>query len=180
MKKNNMNIVYALYCPVRKIPLYVGQSCNGLERPMKHIKNTSHSKIINNWIRELELKGLSPMIVVLDNNIKKTLLLKRENFWIKHFIEKGFNLLNVRKPNKKHDIFNYKQTNSFSHKLSEWVKVNRKIKNLTQKDLAIYVKCGRNSIWNIECCTPHNTNISVIERIVEFLGGEILIKEQEK
>lgn len=94
-----MNIVYALYCPVRKIPIYVGKSSVWLDRPMSHIKNASHSMAINNWVKELKLKGLIPIIVILEHDVKKEFINEREKFWIKKFVDEKFDLLNVQ--NKK-------------------------------------------------------------------------------
>ncbi|HWY10571.1 MAG TPA: GIY-YIG nuclease family protein, partial [Bacteroidia bacterium] len=102
-KKVNMNIVYALYCPEKKTPKYVGKTTTGLGRPVSHIKNVSHNMDVINWVRELELKRLTPMIVILENDIKKELLDDREKFWIKYFIDKGFHLFNINYNTKKQE-----------------------------------------------------------------------------
>jgi len=122
-----MNIVYALYCPERKIPKYVGKSTVGLDRPISHIKNASHNMAINNWIRELGLKGLTPMIIVLENDIKKELLNDREKFWIKDFFEKKFNLLNGNNRNK---AINYKKSVSIK-KINIKINIGLKLEETT-------------------------------------------------
>lgn len=73
-------IIYGLYHPLTKKPVYVGRSTVGLDRPWSHISEKSHSIKVNKWVKDLKDNGLYPVIVVLDQAETNDILAKKEIF----------------------------------------------------------------------------------------------------
>lgn len=168
-----MNIIYALYCPIRKIPTYVGKSTVWLDRPMLHIKNASHSMAINNWVKELKLKGLIPIIVILEHDVKKEFINEREKFWIKKFVDEKFDLLNVQ--NKK-QIESF-HINNTKHKIKR--KSNSKIK------IGVSIKLEQPTIDVIYALLQEPENLklkgnfnAMVEHLVETHTDYIKMKKE--
>jgi hypothetical protein len=61
-----------------------------------HMRNNNGNKIKTAWINELKSLGLSPVLVVLEENLKEPECFAREAYWITHYIELGAPLTSTR------------------------------------------------------------------------------------
>lgn len=86
-------IIYTLSDPITKQVRYVGKTkCSITKRFNHHIdksrnKPTTHR---DNWIKSLLLKGLFPVIEIIDDDV-----IDYESYWINQFVYWGFNLTNM-------------------------------------------------------------------------------------
>ncbi len=93
--------IYALINPIGNSVFYIGKTIGTLESRLKaHLKNKENierTKVIDKIIND----GLTPNIIELERipcltEEEETNALLREDFWIKHYIEKGSKLCNVQ------------------------------------------------------------------------------------
>lgn len=84
--------IYALCDPDTKRVRYIGQSANPEKRFVTHAQ-VSGSKVMRNWVGKLKSEGKKPSLVVLES-VSESDKLKRERWWIEHYIERGEVLLN--------------------------------------------------------------------------------------
>lgn len=91
--------IYGLRDPETGQIHYVGQ-CNGdpHNRYRKHIHLSQSGRERNiekaRWIGELLAKGKEPSLVILEQ-CKADQLNEREQWWIKHYLAQGFDLVNI-------------------------------------------------------------------------------------
>lgn len=87
--------IYKLLDPRTNEVRYVGATIHLHERYMQHLRsaNLETSKKAH-WIRALKAEGLKPEIVVIQETTV-ALMDELELFWIRHYLKKGYRLLNT-------------------------------------------------------------------------------------
>jgi len=89
-----MYFIYALAEPTDSSIRYIGITTNLNVRYQNHLyKDEGNNK--SNWILELNDKGLNPKLIVLDTAENKQEALQKESDFIREYINKGCNILNV-------------------------------------------------------------------------------------
>lgn len=168
-------IVYALYHPVKSVPVYVGKTINGIDRPWKHITEKSHSNKVNDWVKELKEHSMQPVIVVLDRADDDVTLDKKETFWINSFINDGFALLNHHLINPAYFSLSYYKGDDYLSEVRVFIKRKRKENNLTQLDLANKAGVGLRLIRDIEQGKKTNFNTDVLQKIISLFGCRLTV-----
>jgi DNA-binding XRE family transcriptional regulator len=171
-------IIYGLYHPITKKPVYVGKSTVGLNRPWNHINEKSHNIKVNEWVNELKATGMNPVLVVLDQAETNEVLDKKEVFWINSIINDGYPLLNQRLVNPVY--FLLESSYSDDDYLSEirlFVKMKRKELKLTQQELAAKAGVGLRFIRALEQGTKTNFNTDPLYKILILFGVRLSLTQ---
>lgn len=169
-------LIYALYCPKRNKPVYVGKSSVGMRRPFEHIKEESHSIKVNEWVSNLKSDGLSPILVILEYSDDESILNEKETFWINKFILEGNVLLNQNKIKPiVFDVLEYFEDNVDNgiEDVSIFIKVKRKQCKLTQKELSLKAGVGLRFIRDIEQNNKNNFNTTSILKVLKLFGKKL-------
>lgn len=167
-----MNLIYALYCPINNIPVYVGQSSVGMNRPFMHIKEKSHSVKVNNWVSSLTSINQQPILVVLESEFKDEYLNSKEHYWIQRYLNDGHILMNQQNVSPifySTKEFDVEGDNDPLIEIRLFVKSRRKQLNLTQKELADKSGVALTVIRKIEQGKT-NMNIDVLLRVISMFG----------
>jgi len=170
----NNNLIYALYCPINNIPVYIGQSSVGIDRPFTHIKEKSHSKKVNEWVNSLKMANTQPVLVVLESDFKDEYLNSKEQYWIHKYLNDGNILLN--QTNVSSSFYSVKEFDIQVEQdlLSEvrmFIKAKRKILKLTQLELSQRAGVGIRFIRELEQGTKSNFNTDSIEKVLRLFGN---------
>jgi hypothetical protein len=179
------NLIYGLYCPIRKKPVYVGQTTKGIDRPFQHIKERSHSKKVNEWVHELKKDGLTPIIVILETFEDSSLLDDKERFWVQKFLNEGELLLNQQLVSPlilTVAEFSEQRETTFKDELALFVKGRRKILNLTQQRFCEKTGIGLRFLRSVEQGKFKKDNFSTksIETVLYYLGARLTIGPYKK
>lgn len=171
-------IIYALYCPIMGVPVYIGKSESGIKRPFEHINDKSHSGKIKEWIRSLKEDGTLPVIVVLEETTNPKHLLDKETFWINKFLSEGHLLLNQKQIQPA--IFTSLQFNTnkdvgYLSDISCFIKARRKILKITQKELASKAGVGLRFIRDLEQGRKKNFSIQRVAYLLNFMGAKLTV-----
>jgi len=145
------NIIYAVIDPVTQYPFYIGQSSDGIGRPLTHVTENSHNADVNDYIKILEEQGQQHIIVILEYVIQESMLDSKEIFWVNRYAQQGYPLLNKIKFKK--NALNEKEEFHIDTQLKvlgQIIRVNRVLRKLTQKQLSETAGIGRSSISKIE------------------------------
>jgi DNA-binding transcriptional regulator YiaG len=168
------NIIYALFCPIRQKPVYVGLSTKGITRPFEHISEKSHSIKVNTWISYLKSIGEKPILVILEKDINDTEILKaKEKFWINHYISEGNLLLNLQSISSESlEALEFEKSSdeSYISEIGDYVKARRKLLKLTQKELANKIGLGLRFIREVEQKKKKNFYLGSINYLLNCLG----------
>jgi y4mF family transcriptional regulator len=164
-------IIYGLYHPITKKPVYVGKSTVGLDRPWAHIDEKSHSSKVNEWVNELKTNGLSPVLIVLDQAETNEVLAKKEVFWINSIINDGYPLLNQSLVNPVYFLLE-SSYNDDDHlrEIRLFIKMKRKQNKLTQQELADKAGVGIRFIRELEQGPKTNFNIETLQKVLSLFG----------
>jgi y4mF family transcriptional regulator len=167
-----MNLIYALYCPNNNIPVYVGQSSVGMNRPFMHIKEKSHSFKVNSWVSSLASINQKPILVVLESEFKDEYLDSKEHYWIQKYLNDGHILMNQK--NVSPAFYSTKEfdsgpSNDSLLEIRLFIKAKRKMNNMTQKDLADKSGVALTVIRKIEQGKT-NIHIDVLLRVISMFG----------
>lgn len=168
------NIIYALYCPINNIPVYIGKSVLGIDRPFSHLKENSHNKKVNEFIVFLKKLNLSPIIVILESNFKEEYIDSKEEYWIHKFLNKGNILLNQKNVSSSFFCIKEFDKNIDYDLLSEvrmFIKAKRKLHKLTQKDLSLKAGVGLRFIRELESGHKTNFQTDTIGKILKLFGN---------
>jgi hypothetical protein len=169
-------IVYALYCPKRHKPVYVGQTTRGVERPFEHIKEQSHSNKVNEWVHNLHDEGLSPVVTILEWTEHESVLQDKETFWIQKLISEGNLLLNQNKVTPVFlDMVEFNAEGGNTLDIALYVKAKRKLNHLTQQQLAEKAGVGLRFIRELEQSTKNNFNTGSIIKILKLFGAKLTV-----
>ena len=164
-------IVYGLYHPITKKPVYVGKSTVGLNRPWDHIDEKSHSNKVNEWVNELKTSGLNPVLVVLDQAETNEVLTKKEVFWINSMINDGHPLLNQSLVNPVYFLLESSYSeDDYLKEIRFFVKMKRKERKLTQQELANKAGVGLRFIRELEQGPKTNFSIDTLHKILVLFG----------
>jgi len=173
----NNNLIYALYCPINKIPVYIGQSSVGINRPFTHIKERSHSKKVNDWVNSLSKVNLQPVLVVLESDFKDDYLNPKEQYWIYKYLNDGNILLNQKNVScsfylvKEFDIDTEKD---LLFEIRMFIKAKRKMLKMTQMELSQKAGVGIRFIRELEQGTKNNFNTGSIDKVLKLFGNIVL------
>lgn len=171
------NIIYGLYCPVSKLPVYIGQSSKGVDRAFEHINNKSHSVKVNEWISCLKEDGLSPVVVVLEKCEDATYLHDKEKFWVNKFIADGNLLLNQNlvKPHAFSTFLNPGEDNNGIIEIGNFIKTKRRMLKITQPELAKKAGIGVRVLRELEQGKKTNFSTDTINKILNLFGAKLSI-----
>lgn len=168
----NSNFIYALKCPLTDEIKYVGQTINGINRPLDHIINKSHSNKVNAWVNGLSEMGLSPHIIILEKDLHKKEINCREIHWIHYYIKAGNKLLNV----SHYDFDITTEKLEVSHKntvpIAKFVKVGRRKMGYTQPQFSKIAGVGLRFVRELEQGKDH-LRMDKILQCISILGGTI-------
>lgn len=171
------NIIYGLYCPKTKRPVYIGQSTKGLDRPFNHIQNKSHSIKVNDWVFELKESRLSPIIVILEDVQKSEQLNDKEKYWINKVLMEGNLLLNQQSVNPVY--FSVRDYNGDSYDfikdMALFIKYRRKLLKLTQIQLSQKSGISLKTIRAIEQGTKNNFHTAKLTTLLDCFGARMTI-----
>jgi hypothetical protein len=168
------NLIYALYCPKTNIPVYIGQTKNGLNRPFSHIKDQSHSIKVNEWVSILEEEGLKPMIVILEHSFNEEFLNDKESYWVNKFISQGHLLFNLKLIKPLHFInkeFDGEESSDPLQDIRIYIKAKRKMLKLTQHEVAERSGVGLRFYRELEQGHKTNFNTDSIVKVLSLLGN---------
>lgn len=172
------NLIYALYCPINKVPVYIGKTTKGLDRPFTHIENKSHSIKVKEWVKQLQDEGLSPMVVVLETTDNPMYLDIKEKFWINKTITEGHVLLNqtLIKPIT-FTTLSYSFNNQYDSKcdIGNFIRLRRMMAKLTQPELAQKAGVGLRVIRELEQCSKTNFSTDTINKILYLFGTKLIV-----
>lgn len=170
----NDNIIYALYCPVNNIPVYVGKSSVGVDRPFMHINEKSHSKKVNEWVSCLKDYGKHPVIVILESDFNKEYIDSKEQYWINRMINQGNILLNQKSVSSVFfhiKEFDRESNSDFLLEIRMFIKAQRRMHKLTQVELSRKAGVGLRFLRGIEQGAKTNFTTDGINRILKIFGN---------
>lgn len=170
-------IIYGLYHPLTKAPVYIGKSVKGMDRPWTHIEEKSHSKKVNEWIKDLANSNQQPVIVILDTAADDIILDKKERFWINSMINDGYPLLNQTLINPVYFTLtsSYNAEDDYLAELRMFIKMKRKQCGLTQSELAFKAGIGLRFLRELEQGTKSNFNTDSIQKILNLFGAKLSV-----
>lgn len=170
----NNNLIYALYCPINNIPVYIGQTTKGINRPFLHIKEKSHNKKVNEWVNYLKKINLNPIIIILESDFKDDYINSKEQYWIHKYLNDGHILLNQINISpffyQIKEFDNYTQNDLLSQ-IRIFIKAKRKMLKLTQVELAEKSGVGVKFLRDLEQGTKNNFNTKSIEKVLNLFGN---------
>lgn len=98
------NLIYGILDPRTNVCVYVGQTTEGIKRPITHLVN-SHNYMLRRFVSELLKDNLVPHIHIFESNLSINQLDEKESYWVKSMSDKNPNLFNIML-NRKEDFFN--------------------------------------------------------------------------
>jgi len=173
-------IIYCLYSPDMKTPVYIGKSEKGILRPWEHIAEKSHNKEVNNWVKDLKERGLQPVICILDEADNEGILAAKEIFWIQRFLGEGYKLLNIAgiRVSFFKDQFNFVETDPLRY-IRVFVRHKRKQLKLSQPEFAKKVGIGLRFLRELEQGSKINFNTESIQKILDMFGATLTVEINE-
>jgi DNA-binding XRE family transcriptional regulator len=172
-------IIYGLYCPITKKPVYIGMSTTGIDRPFQHIKEKSHSSKVNEWVSNLKKDGMSPILVILDTSESEEIIKEKETFWIQKMIIEGNILLNQSKVKPIYfESLIYNRPEIGNNNLEDvglFIKHRRRMLDLTQVELAKKAGVGLRFVRDLEQNTKDNFNTKSINKILRLFGAKLTV-----
>lgn len=173
---NLQKIIYCLYCPKNKVPVYIGRTQKGIDRPWKHIEKKSHNKEVNKWVSYLAENNDKPVLLILDSAEEEKLLAAKEEFWIQKYFSEGFTLLNLTYITSGYFITldSYKETDSLKY-IRIYIRNKRKANNLSQKELSEKSGVGIRFIRELEQGNKTNFNTNSLQKLLELFGGTLTV-----
>lgn len=158
-----------------------------MQRAKAHL-TYSHNESVNHWVAELREQGLCPLIDVIEECSEEDLQIK-ERFWIQYFTDKGCKLMNfvlykgaaiekleqdIAEAQRELDAILNKVVNDINElqTISGFIKNIRKMRRLTQQDLAEMVGITSKTLSNIELGQA-NPSYSTIEKLLDVLGYKL-------
>lgn len=172
------NIIYGLACPFAGSIHYIGQSTQGIGRPMMHVTQRSHSDVVNEWVDGLQQLGQVPRICILEILASPDDLNSAEKKWIQKYKNDGAMLLNIVHHGSV--VIRMQPMMTERHhpliEISNFVKSRRSIMGLTQPQLAEKSGVGLRFLRNLEQCRKPNMDTSCIQKILDQLGGRLTVK----
>lgn len=98
-KPENDFCIYALICPKTDQIKYIGQTTNGITRLYGHYRDFKLNKFgrlikVKAWVKKLKSEGLKFKVQYLDYGTNREELNQKEIYWIKHYRDLNYDLLN--------------------------------------------------------------------------------------
>lgn len=94
-----MYSVYALKDPRTDKIHYIGCTLDVHRRFNDHVRNKEGNANKRAWIEELKILGLSPILLILEDELKEPECFIREAHWIQQYAEQGAPLVNAYRAN---------------------------------------------------------------------------------
>lgn len=175
----NTNLIYALYDPRNDMPVYVGKTTIGVNRPIKHL-HYSHSSVVREWVSELNKIGCSPIIKIIEKDIELNQLSDREKYWIKEYYDINPELLNQQLMSGIKDDIQYKidkeelvLVENYLNNIPMLLKSLKYLTNKNQVEIADTLNISYGTIKRIE----NGKNISV-DVLINLINGAIRIMNE--
>lgn len=180
------NIVYGLMDSRNDLVYYVGKSTVGDSRAIQHLVGRSHSKEVNEWVREMNNNWIEIKAVVLEEVEDVNDLSATEAKWIDICKKTNDGLLNKIIPtyliSNVYTEIDDKVFRDLSRVLSIYPEIIRKRRitlNMTQEELAEKSNIHRSTVRDVE--NGKNASVRSIYNVVLALTGEsILFSEKHQ
>jgi len=175
------NLIYGLRDPRNDIYYYIGKTTVGNKRPLTHLTK-SHNLDVNNWVNELAILGLTPIIDIIEKNIELEFLAEREKYWIDYYYEINPELFNIQllpdiiiKSRTEEDDAKFNSLINLVLDVGNILKTERVSRRITQDELSEKASLSRSTISL--CENGNNATIEVIKKYLAALKGiDILTK----
>ncbi len=165
-----MNVyIYTLTCPITNKIMYIGKTINLKERLSGHFKEKKNNKNKIEWIKNLRIKGLKPIIEILDE-VDESNWQIFEKYWIYQFKNWGFNLLNICEGGEGIKIRGFKHNKETKNKISISGK-GRKHSDETRKLMSlgrIGIKFSDSHIENLSKSHIGKVNTSCLKQVIQI------------
>jgi DNA-binding XRE family transcriptional regulator len=172
------NLIYGLRDGRNDTYFYIGKTTVGRGRPLNHLTK-SHSKLVNSFVKEIEIFKNAVYIDVIEEDIKLNDLSDREKYWINYYSE-IYDLLNIMlMPTELNPEYlkvkniDTKETETFLNLLINCKNIisnKRKYLKMTQECLAEKSGLNRSTINQIEKGEKTNTNTLI--KVLNILSFE--------
>lgn len=173
----NDYIIYGLRDPRTDSYKYIGKSSVGIHRAEQHLVH-SHNPEVNIWVRELRVKGLSPIVDILEE-CDLASLNDKEAFWINFYRGCGlFNVHSLLSIDKKLPEGIVKAEDNMNNLLNQYntfsklIKTRRKSLSLKQEDIAEIAGLSIRTIHEIENETG-NPTFNNVKKYLDIIGLEL-------
>lgn len=90
--------VYSLCDPRTGDIRYIGQAEDIYKRYAQHLIYGANNKVKWEWLMELKMLDLLPVLIIVEKGIKRSEIRARENYWITYYLERGDDLTNIVLP----------------------------------------------------------------------------------
>mgnify|MGYP003118992544 CR=1 FL=1 len=94
-----MNYIYALICPIKKVPRYIGKTKNPKSRYKQHIAGAKKKQttLKEKWLHSLHEKGLQPILKILQTEASEAQARELESYHVNANIDTVYNMHDPRK-----------------------------------------------------------------------------------
>lgn len=174
---NMKNIIYGLADSRNDLVYYVGKSSVGKSRPLNHLLGNSHSKEVNDWIKDMNNHWIQVNVVLLDEAEDVNDLPALEVKWINTYASRNPDLLNkkslpaiVNDPYTEEDDLSFHRLSSALSFTGRTIRRRRLACGLTQEELAELSGVHRTTIRDVEL--TDKATLSTLKAIVLALTGE--------
>jgi len=179
------NIVYGLKDPRNDVYMYIGKSTVGDSRALQHLVK-SHSKKVNEWVKELEDKWLYPIVEIIEEVEDVNVLSEREKYHINYYIGLNPNLLNIKlvdsniNPTRtEEDENDFENLCRLINKYSDILKNERTYRKITQEHMADIMDVSRSTVSL--CERNGDVTLNTVKKYLAALKGiEIVTKQRCK
>src|SRR5215470_16651099 len=96
MMKERTYTIYALIDPRDNSIRYIGKTYDPDKRKEEHLRGGDGNVPKREWIYELRLLGLTPIMQPIETGLSLAVALERETMWIQHYLNAGIQLVNLR------------------------------------------------------------------------------------
>jgi DNA-binding XRE family transcriptional regulator len=180
----NNNLIYGLVDPRNDVVYYVGKTTVGMSRPISHL-NYSHNKYVRKWVDELRLLELSPIIMIIEDNLPLQFLSSREIYWISEYYQINTNLFNIdleKDAILKYD-FNVSEQEidvliKLLSNLPKLIKSVRHYSNQTQQEISDLVNINRSTLIQME--GTGDGKISTLVKLLKIVKSKGRMKKKKK
>jgi len=174
---NMKNIIYGLADSRNDLIYYVGKSSVGKSRPLTHLLGNSHSKDVNEWIKNMNDNWVPVCVMLLDETEDVNDLPSLEIKWINKCASLNPDLLNkkclpaiINDPYTEEDDLSFHRLSSSLSFVGRIIRRRRLACGLTQEELAELSGVHRTTVRDAEL--TDKATLSTLKSIVLALTGE--------
>lgn len=94
-----MNYIYALICPIEKVPRYIGKTKNPKSRYKQHIAGAKKKQTTakEKWLHSLSTKNLQPILKIFESEANESKARELESFHVRTHIKTVYNMHDPKK-----------------------------------------------------------------------------------